>query len=571
MVRVEQYDVIIVGAGLAGCQAAGECAGHGLKTLVLSKLHPLRSHSGAAQGGINASIREAGPELHIEDTLKGGAGIADFQAVQFMCSIAPAAVKRFEALGAFFTKNQDGFIAQRPFGGQSVDRTCYAADRTGLTLLQTSFEYAQKAGALFLDQVYVQDLLWDSNESRAYGVTGLHLDSGDFGVYGARAVICATGGYGRAFKHNSNAHANTGDALSIMLRKGIPLEDMEFVQFHPTGLAESGILFSEAARGEGGVLLNALGERFMERYDSGRLELAPRDIVSRAIAKEIEEGRGAGEKGDAVYLDLTSLPEQVIRKRLPELCDLAETFQKVDLHKSPVLVSPTAHYSMGGIPTDIRCRVRLSSDRITNGLYAAGECACLSVHGANRLGGNSLLEAAVFGREAGFSVIRDIESFDYRKVYPRMADSAKKEVERLYADNADAEGEGYTVADIRKRLREVMTGNAGIFRNEEKLEEASSVIDSLRKSYMNIRIQDSSRAYNTELQEALELSHMLDYSRAITEAAKFRTESRGAHWRSDMPERRDDIWQCHTLVYMKPDGWSVLCMSADTKRRETVI
>jgi len=392
MVAVYKSDVVIVGAGLAGLAAARELVKEGKSVTVLTKLHPLRSHSGAAQGGINAALADDDDvELHKFDTVKGSDYLADQDAVELMCEKAPETIRWIERMGAVFSRRENGRIAQRPFGGQSRPRACFAKDRTGLTLLQTMYEQCVREDVLMLDEWYVADVLYE--DGKAYGVVAYNLKDMTPAIFNAKAVMFATGGYARAFKVNSNAHANTGDGLSILARRGIPLEDMEFVQFHPTGLAGSGILMSEAARGEGGRLFNSKGERFMEKYAAEKMELAPRDVVSRAIMKEIIEGRGAKEDPFAVYLDLTHLGEKKINERLPELRDLAITFLGRDMVKEPILIAATAHYSMGGIPVDISGRVRKSPSELTEGLYAAGECACVSVHGANRLGANSLLEA----------------------------------------------------------------------------------------------------------------------------------------------------------------------------------
>jgi succinate dehydrogenase / fumarate reductase flavoprotein subunit len=573
--NVLTFDILIVGAGLAGCSAAIAAREAGLSAAVLSKLHPLRSHSGAAQGGINAALYEGDTKNHQEDTLRGGDYLGDLDAVEKLCKTAPETVYRLEQWGTVFSRTEDGAIAQRPFGGQNPHRTCYAKDRTGLTCLQTLYERCEKLGVLFFPEWYVIDLLLDTAENRAYGAAAFHLGETRLRIFNARAVILATGGYARAFEVNSNAHANTGDALSLALRNGLPLEDMEFVQFHPTGLAGSGILFSEAARGEGGYLLNAEGERFMERYDPGNMELAPRDILSRAVETEILEGRGIGRGKKAVYLDVSHLGREVIHKRLPELYDLALTFQNVDMTEEPVLVAPTAHYSMGGIPTDLSGQVigvpdrhKGSAESISpaggagdsrtgdgcagltpvTGLYAAGECACVSVHGANRLGGNSLLEAVVFGRTAGETAAAEIEELRLRRADSSGLETARNELVRLF----DGPGKADQYA-VRRELNRSMTKNAGIFRTAGGLEEQKKTLRSLRRRFATIRIRDRSTCFNTELIEALELGHMLDYSLAIVDAASAREESRGAHFRSDFPKKDDRKWRRHSLVQLR-DG-----------------
>lgn len=426
-IKIETYDAVIVGAGLAGCAAARECQKAGLKTVVLTKLHPLRSHSGAAQGGINAALNEEDTSLHEFDTVKGSDYIGDQDAIELMCSKAPETIRWIERMGAVFSRTDDGKIAQRPFGGQSKPRACYAKDRTGLTLLQTIYEQAHREGVLFLDEWYVCDIVY--KDGKVSGVVAYNLRDMEFKLFNAKAVMFATGGYARSYKINSNALANTGDGLSIVARHGLPLEDMEFVQFHPTGLSGTGILISEAARGEGGLLYNSLGERFMGKYAPQKMELASRDVVSRAITKEVMEGRGVGPNKDSVYIDLTHLGEEVINAKLPELRDLAITFLGLDMVKEPILIQATAHYSMGGIPTDINGHVRKNINETVEGFYAAGECACVSVHGANRLGANSVLEALFFGRHVGEQMAKEVGNISFRAVSKDDAKAAIAEVE----------------------------------------------------------------------------------------------------------------------------------------------
>ncbi len=551
MVAVYKSDVVIVGAGLAGLAAARELVKEGKSVTVLTKLHPLRSHSGAAQGGINAALADDDDvELHKFDTVKGSDYLADQDAVELMCEKAPETIRWIERMGAVFSRRENGRIAQRPFGGQSRPRACFAKDRTGLTLLQTMYEQCVREDVLMLDEWYVADVLYE--DGKAYGVVAYNLKDMTPAIFNAKAVMFATGGYARAFKVNSNAHANTGDGLSILARRGIPLEDMEFVQFHPTGLAGSGILMSEAARGEGGRLFNSKGERFMEKYAAEKMELAPRDVVSRAIMKEIIEGRGAKEDPFAVYLDLTHLGEKKINERLPELRDLAITFLGRDMVKEPILIAATAHYSMGGIPVDINGRVRKSPSELTEGLYAAGECACVSVHGANRLGANSLLEALFYGRWVGKSILKDLDSLDLKEAASKDAQLMLDELKKLLNSTGEEK-----VADIRSELQEVMSTKVGVFREESSMLEAKEKLKELREKYKFIKLDDKSKLYNTDLQEAIELGHMLDYSMFIVEGAINRKESRGAHYREDYPTRDDENFLQHTFGYLKDNEVSI--------------
>jgi succinate dehydrogenase / fumarate reductase, flavoprotein subunit len=542
-IAINRYDVVIVGAGLAGCAAARECNKAGLKTVVLTKLHPLRSHSGAAQGGINAALSEDDTSGHEFDTVKGSDYLGDQDAIELMCKGAPETIRWAEKMGCVFSRTEEGKIAQRPFGGQSQPRACYAKDRIGLVLLQTIYEQAHRDGVLFLDEWYVSDIVYE--DGKVNGVVAYDIRTSKFEIFNAKAVMFATGGYARAFKINSNAMANTGDGLSIVARHGLPLEDMEFVQFHPSGLAGTGILISEAARGEGGILLNSEGERFMPRYAPNKLELASRDVVSRAISKEVMEGRGVGPNKDAVYIDLTHLGEAKIMERLPEMRELGIAFLGMDLVKEPIFIQATAHYSMGGIPCTIDGQVKKTPTETVEGFYAAGECSCVSVHGANRLGANSVLEALFFGRHVGQSIVKDIPNIPFKQVHAEAASFAISEFNSLL----NAKGNEKAGA-IRDELQNSMTLNAGVFRTEASLKVQKEKIKELRTRFKNISIMDKSATFNTDLQEAIELGHMLDYSMFILEGALARKESRGAHFREDYPERDDENYLQHTYSYM---------------------
>ncbi len=551
-----EYEAVIVGAGGAGLYAALELARTGVKTAVLSKLYPTRSHTGAAQGGICAALgnhEEDHWEWHMFDTVKGGDYLVDQDAAEVLAREAIETVIELEHLGLPFNRTPDGKIDQRRFGGHTrnygeapVRRSCFAADRTGHMILQTLYQQCIKHGVRFFDEYHVVDLLIDGGLTR--GVVAYRIADGELHVFRSGAVLLATGGFGRIFRITSNAHALTGDGVSLAYRRGVPLEDMEFYQFHPTGIVGIGILLSEAARGEGGYLRNGKGERFMERYAPTLMELAPRDMVSRAIYMEIREGRGV-EGQDYVHLDLTHLGKEVIDSKLPDITEFARVYQGIEPITQPVPITPTAHYAMGGVPTDIEARVVVDErNTVLPGLYAAGECACVSVHGANRLGTNSLIDILVFGRRAGLSMAKDVAGGGLPEVALDASEPVREELEAL---RTRAHGEN--VAHIRAELADAMMERCGVFRSEEGLRELTGEIRTLRQRYRKAAISDRGRVYNTDLLEARELGYLIDCAESTVAAARARTESRGGHYREDHPERDDGEWLKHSLVY-KTDG-----------------
>jgi succinate dehydrogenase / fumarate reductase flavoprotein subunit len=555
--RFHTYDAVIVGAGGAGLRAALE-AGQRCKTAVVSKLYPTRSHTGAAQGGMCAAlanVEEDSWEWHAFDTVKGSDFLADQDAVDIMCKEAVDAVLDLERMGLPFNRTPDGKIDQRRFGGHTrnhgeapVRRACYAADRTGHMILQTLFQQCNKQGVEFFNEFFVLDLILV--DGRCAGIVAYEIATGDLHVFHAKSVLFATGGYGKMYKITSNAHTLTGDGPGVVYRKGLPLEDMEFFQFHPTGLYRLGILLSEAARGEGGILRNADGERFMERYAPTIKDLAPRDMVSRAEYFEIKEGRGAGPNKDYILLDLTHVDPEVVETKLPDITEFARTYLGVDPLKEGVPITPTAHYAMGGIPTNTSAEVLADhTGRIVEGFYAAGECACVSVHGANRLGTNSLLDIVVFGKRGGINMAEFANS---HKHLPLPKDVAEP-TERWLAGLMDGDEAGSTAA-IRAELQEEMWDKASVVRNEQSLSHALSTISRLRERYDRAKVRDRSKIFNTELVEHIELGFMLDMAEALVISARARTESRGGHYRDDHTLREDEHWLKHTFITRKPDG-----------------
>ena len=527
-------------------------AGTDLSVGVVSKLFPTRSHTGAAQGGMAAAlanVEEDNWEWHTFDTVKGGDYLVDQDAAEILAKESVQAVIDLENMGLPFNRTPDGKIDQRRFGGHTRDhgkapvrRSCYAADRTGHMILQTLYQNCVKLGINFFNEFYVLDLVM--NDGKPAGVVAYELATGDIHVFQAKSIVFATGGFGKIYKTTSNAHTLTGDGVAIAFRRGIPLEDMEFYQFHPTGLAGLGILLSEAARGEGGILRNASGERFMERYAPTIKDLAPRDMVARAMANEVREGRGGGPNKDYVFLDLTHLEPAVIDAKLPDITEFARTYLGVEPYTEQIPVFPTAHYAMGGIPTNIKAEVLSDNDTVIPGLYAAGECACVSVHGANRLGTNSLLDINVFGKRAGqYSV-------EYARTATQvpMPENAADDVIAMIAKVRKAKGKE-KIAQLRKELQETMDKNAQVFRTEETLNEALEKVAELRGRYEKISIQDQGKRFNTDLLEAIELGFLLDLAEVTVIACRERRESRGAHLREDYTERDDKKFMVHSMVY----------------------
>jgi succinate dehydrogenase / fumarate reductase flavoprotein subunit len=555
-----RYDVLIVGAGGAGMRAAIE-AGPRARTAVLTKLYPTRSHTGAAQGGMCAAlanVEEDNWEWHTFDTVKGGDYLADQDAVEIMAKEAIDAVLDLEKMGLPFNRTPEGKIDQRRFGGHTRDhgkapvrRACYAADRTGHMILQTLYQNCVKHDVEFYNEFYALDLCLTETDNGpvATGIIAYELATGELHIFHAKSIVFATGGSGRMYKTTSNAHTLTGDGMGIVFRKGLPLEDMEFHQFHPTGLAGLGILISEAVRGEGGILRNESGERFMERYAPTIKDLAPRDIVARSMVLEVLEGRGGGPNKDYVYIDVTHIPEEVLDEKLPDIMEFSRTYLGVDPVKEPVPVYPTCHYVMGGIPTKINGEVLRNNDDIVPGLYAAGECACVSVHGANRLGTNSLLDINVFGRRSGIAAAKYANSVDFTPLPDEPAKMVEEWLELVLSDHGHER-----VADIRTELQQSMDNNASVFRTEERLETALKDVRALKERYNHITVQDKGTRYNSDLLEAVELGFLLEMAEVTVVGALNRKESRGGHAREDFPNRNDDEYMKHTMAYKEGTG-----------------
>ena len=553
---VQRYDAVVVGAGGAGLMAALQLAGRG-HVAVLSKLYPTRSHTGTAQGGIGAALgnqEEDHWEWHMFDTVKGSDYLADQDAVEILCREAIETVYDLEHWGLPFSRTPEGKIAQRPFGGHTrefgkapVRRSCYAADRTGHMILQTCYQQCIKHDVHFYNEYHVLDLLVENG--RCAGVVALCLATGEIHTFHAKAVLFATGGCGKMYRVSSNAHSLTGDGMAVVYRRGIPLEDMEFFQIHPTGIYKMGILLSEAARGEGAILRNKLNERFMERYAPTLLDLAPRDLTSRAIYREIREGRGIEGK-NYVYLDMTHLGSEVLDKKLPDISEFVRTYLGIDPLTHPVPIQPTAHYAMGGIPTDVDGRVVIDEKNTPlPGLYAAGEVACVSVHGANRLGTNSLVDILVFGRRGGRHALKFIQENDWVPLPTHADEPARALVSRVLNSTGKERA-----ADIRDVLQDEMMDKAAVFRDAKGLTAMREKLRELRERYRQVKCEDRGARYNTELLEVIELGCLLDVADVLVESALARQESRGGHYREDFPKRDNANWLKHTLAYQTPKG-----------------
>lgn len=567
-----QHDVVIIGGGLAGCRAALEIKrlNPDVDVALVAKTHPIRSHSVAAQGGIAATLKNVDPddqwENHAFDTVKGSDYLADQDAVEILTREAPDVIIDLEHMGVLFSRLPDGRIAQRAFGGHSHRRTCYAADKTGHAMLHELVSNLRHQGVRLYDEWYVMQLILEEGEAK--GVVMYHLLDGTLEIVQAKVVMLATGGYGRVFNTTSNDYASTGDGLAMSALAGLPLEDIEFVQFHPTGLYPVGVLISEAVRGEGAYLRNSEGERFMERYAPNQMELAPRDITSRAITLEIRAGRGIHTDGSPggpfIYLDLRHMGKEKIMSRVPFCWEEAHRLLGIDAVVDPMPVRPTAHYSMGGIPVNTDGRVRQSADTLTEGLFAAGECACVSVHGANRLGSNSLLECVVYGRRTGAKIADYVRSRKFADFDAQSyLNAAKARIEGLFNQTGTLR-----IAQLRQQFQDCMTEHCGVFRSETVMTEGLARLEELKDQYNQIYLDDRDRCWNTELIEALELQNLLIVGEMILASALNRQESRGAHSREDFPDRDDVNFLQHTLSYFSPQGINIAYMPVVINRFE---
>ncbi len=559
-IRTLSFDAIVVGGGGAGMRAALQLTESGLRTACVTKVFPTRSHTVSAQGGITCAIASADPNddwrWHMYDTVKGSDYIGDQDAIEYMCSVGPQAVFELEHMGLPFSRTETGRIYQRPFGGQSKDfgkggqaaRTCAAADRTGHALLHTLYQANLKGGTTFFNEWYAVDLV-KNQRGQVVGVVAICIETGETVYIKAKATVLATGGAGRIYQSTTNALINTGDGVGMALRAGFPVQDMEMWQFHPTGIHGAGTLVTEGCRGEGGYLINSEGERFMERYAPNAKDLAGRDVVARSMVIEILEGRGCGPNKDHVLLKLDHLGEETLNLRLPGICELSRTFAHVDPVKAPIPVVPTCHYMMGGIPTNIGgqalTQTESGEDVIIDGLYACGEAACVSVHGANRLGGNSLLDLVVFGRAAGLQIEKSLkEGFDSMDASDTDLDQAMARLNRLNASTA-----GESVAAVRKDLQNTMQLYFGVFREGESMQTGLGMLNEIGQRLQNLHLEDKSQAFNTARIEALELENLYEVAYATAVAAEERKESRGAHARNDFQERDDESWLKHSIYF----------------------